>query len=482
MNIQPRPPSRIKPASDEVIRSFSSETAEVLADRPPIQTRMLLGLVVGTVVLLLVVASLTSIDRVVTSLSGQLVTVEPTVVLQPLDPSIIRTLDVKEGERVRAGQLLATLDPTFTAADSTALKLQIASLEAQIARCEAELSGRPYMPPANAQSGAAALYVQMQGLLYRQRQATMLSELHNYDEQIDGFKATIVKTKADEHSYAARLKVAKQMEDMGIELDRRGFGRRVDLLRASDQSTEMRRQVEADDNSLGEDQAHLEATVAAREAYLQQFRSQTSQELVTARNQHDAAVEQLEKAVRHQDLVRLTAPQDGVVLGVAKLSVGSVIQPGDPLVELASTHSPLEAEIFIDPKDVAFVRPGDRATIKLDPYDFAEHGYAEGRLRWVSAGTFPTGETGTAGEMPGPGAAGQGGGASTAAGPMAGQPGPFYKARVTITKLDLKRVPSDRPIEPGMTLKVDIHVGKRSLFWYVVGGLVRGSGEAMRDP
>jgi HlyD family secretion protein len=467
-------------SNDQLIGSFRSETAEVLADRPPARTRITLHLVVAIIVVLALMASLMRIDRVVTSVAGQLVSVEPTVILQPLDASIIRTLDVKEGDHVRAGQLLATLDPTFTAADSTALKLQLASLDAQIARCQAELDEKPYAPPVNPDP-AAALYVQMQTLLYHQRQATNQAELHNYDEQINAFKATIVKTKADEDSFAARLKVAKQIEGMSVELDRRGFGRRVDLLKAADQSTEMTRQVNSDENSLAEDRAHLEATVAARESYLQQFRSQTSTELVTARNQRDTAAEQLEKAARHQDLVRLTAPRDGVVLGMAKLSVGSVIQPGDPLVELASTNAPLEAEIFIDPKDVAFIRPGDRATIKLDPYDFAEHGYAEGRLRWVSAGTFATGQTGTAGAMPPSGTIGQSG-ASSAAGSAGGQPGPFYKARVTITRLALKRVPTDRPIEPGMTLKVDIHVGDRSLFWYMIGGLVRGGGEAMREP
>jgi HlyD family secretion protein len=80
----------------------------------------------------------------VTSIFGQVVTTEPTVVIQPLDPSIIKSLDVQEGQHVRKGQLLVRLDPTFTAADVEALRAQQVSLAPQIARCEAELAGLPY--------------------------------------------------------------------------------------------------------------------------------------------------------------------------------------------------------------------------------------------------------------------------------------------------------------------------------------------------
>ena len=78
-------------------------------------------------------------------------TTQPTAVVQALDAAIIKTINVREGERVKAGDELATLDPTFAAADVEALKLQIASLDATVARCEAELANRPYDPSAERQ-------------------------------------------------------------------------------------------------------------------------------------------------------------------------------------------------------------------------------------------------------------------------------------------------------------------------------------------
>src|SRR5204862_4344165 len=87
-----------------------------------------------------------------------------------LDPSLIKTIDVREGERVKAGEVLATLDPTFASADVSALKSQIASLDAQIVRCEAELAKGPYLPPPTTDP-AATQYGQLQKSYYTQRRA-----------------------------------------------------------------------------------------------------------------------------------------------------------------------------------------------------------------------------------------------------------------------------------------------------------------------
>ena len=172
-------------------------------------------------------------------------------------------------------------------------------------------------------------------------------------------------------------------------------GSRLNLLAATDQKTELLRNVEYDHNSLVEAQHQLEATTATRNAFAQQWLAQTSQDLVTARNQRDTALQQLEKAVKHKDLVRLAATEDAVVLQMAKLSVGSVLKEGDPLIYLAPLNSPVEAEARIPPQDVGFVRAGDPVKIKLDAFNFIEHGMAEGTVRWISEGAFTIDDTTT---------------------------------------------------------------------------------------
>ncbi|HEX9536187.1 MAG TPA: HlyD family type I secretion periplasmic adaptor subunit, partial [Stellaceae bacterium] len=111
------PALRRNPAPDALIRIFQSEVSEVREDPEPAQLRVTLHVLAGLFIALLAVSFFMQINRVVTSSAGQIVTTEPSIVLQALDASIIKSLDVQEGERVKRGKLLATLDPTFAAAD-----------------------------------------------------------------------------------------------------------------------------------------------------------------------------------------------------------------------------------------------------------------------------------------------------------------------------------------------------------------------------
>jgi HlyD family secretion protein len=442
---------------ENVIRLFQSETAEILAAPEPRRVRATLWVLAIMVLSLVGASAFTKLDRVVAS-KGQIVTVQPTIVVQALDPSIIKTLDVHEGQRVKAGDVLATLDPTFATADVSALNLQLASLNALIARSEAELAQRPFDPPASADP-AVTRYGELQKAYYQQRKAQFEAQMRSYDEQMSQTKATIAKLQNNQARYGDRAKLAKEVEDMRATLAAAQVGSRLNLLTATDQKTELLRNLEFERNALVESQHQLEATTATRNAFREQWFGQASQELVTARNQRDAALQQLEKATKHKDLVHLAAAEDAVVLKVAKLSVGSVLKEGDSLFYLAPLRSPMEAEVKIEARDVGFIRPGDPVRLKFDAFNFIEHGTAEGKLRWISEGAFTTNEDG--GSQP---------------------TEPYYKGRVELTNVDLRNVPDGFRLIPGMTVAGDIHIGTRSLLMYAVTGALQGMGEAMREP
>ncbi len=452
------PALRSNATPDRIIRLFQSETAEILEAPEPFGVRATLYVVAAFFVALIVLGLVTRLDRVVTSTSGHIVTTESTVVLQALDPSLIKTIDVREGERVKAGEVLATLDPTFAAADVGALQQQVASLDAQIARCEAELANRPY-DPTPAADPTMDRYVQLQRSYYLQRKAQLEGQIRAYDEQIAQFTATIAKLQNNQARYGDRAKLAKEVEEMRATLAAAQVGSRLNLLAATDQKTELLRNLEYDRNGLVESQHQLQATTATRNAFIQQWLGEASKEQVTARNQRDTARQQLEKATKHKELVRLTAAEDSVVLKMAKLSVGSVLKEGDPLIYLAPLHSPVEAEVHISPRDVGFIRAGDPVRIKLDAFNFIEHGMAEGTVRWISEGAFTVNDdTGAA------------------------APEPYYKVRIALTNTDLHNVPAGFRVIPGMTLTADVHIGTRSVLMYIVNGAVQGMNEAMREP
>jgi HlyD family secretion protein len=267
---------------------------------------------------------------------------------------------------------------------------------------------------------------------------------------------------------------------------------KLELLQATDSTTEMKRDMEADLNNISVTQDQVKSTQETLDNYIEQWRAQTSQELVTARNARDAAQQQLLAALKHLDVVRFYAPDDAIVLRVAKLSVGSVLQPSDDFIELAMLRSPVEAEIGINPVDIGFVRPGDRVILKLDPYNYVEHGWAEGKVSWISEGTYTTmpttaisGTVTTAGTSPHTTALPQNPGAADIPGQQSGAgqiTTPFYKARISITKVNFRDVPQDARLYPGATLTADIHVGTRSAFWYMFSGIAASFDQAMREP
>jgi HlyD family secretion protein len=449
------PAAQLSPSPDALIRVFQSETGEIREDPEPAQLRLTLYAVVALFAAMLAITVFMQMNRVVTSTAGQIVTTEPTIVLQALDPSIIKTLDTQEGERVKGGQLLATLDPTFAAADVEEAASQIASLTAQIARAEAELAHRDFNPLPGTTLEAA--YMALQRAYFAQRKGQFEAQLHAYDEQIAQSKATIRKLEDDLARYGDRVKISQEIENMRASLAASQYGSRLNLLTATDQRLEVLRSLDFDRNSLAETEHQLASTVANRDAFVEQWNGQLSQELVTARNALDTARQQLAKASKHKDLVRLEAPEDAVVLKLAKLSVGSVLKEADPFITLAPLHSPVEAEVHISTRDIGFVRPGDSATLKLDAFYFVEHGTASGKVRWISEGAFTQDDNGNPVE-------------------------PYYKARIALTEAKLYAVPDSFRLVPGMTLTADINVGSRSVFMYMLRGVIRGLNEAMREP
>lgn len=438
------------------VRQFQSEIDAIRHADEPLSVRATVLVFTVAVLVGAVILTLARVDRVISSTAGKIVSVDAPLVLQALDPSIVKSIDVREGEVVEKGQQLATLDPTFVAADVNQLQQQIESLNSQITRAEAELAHTTPLFSVTA-NPSERKYEALQQRLFDQRAAQYSAQLESFDQKIALTQATIDKYQNDEIRYKERLGIASEIESMRSTLAQHGNESRFNLLGSMDTKVEALRTMQFGHNSLIEAQHQLDGFKADRAAYIQQWFAQISQDLITARNSRDAAISQLEKASKHRDLVHLAAPERAMVLALAKVSVGSVLKEGDTLMTLAPMNAPVEAEIQVASRDVGFIRPGDPATIKIDAFNFAEHGTVEGTVKWVSEDAFTADDNGVA----------------TPA---------YYRVRVTITAIKLIDVPSTFRLIPGMTLIGDVKVGTRALGAYLIGGLVHGAGEAMREP
>jgi hemolysin D len=325
-------PARDDRAVMPAILEFQSPSAAIVAAPVPASARGVVWMITAMFVCCVVAMGLIPIDKVVTA-SGKVVSQAATLVVQPLETSIVRSIDVKEGQVVRAGDVLARLDPTFAAADVGALASQVASLQAEVSRLQAEVDGRPFT-----YSGTDP-NLSLQAAIFAQRQAERTFKLETYQQQINSLAATVARSLADASSLQQRLEVAQRVESMRKELERLQVGSKLNTLASVDNRLEIARDMQNAINTAEAAKRDLAAKVAERDSYDGSWRADVAEKLAESARKLSDAREQLSKAQLRRQLVELRADRDATVLTVAKVSVGSVLQSGDQFITLV----PLDA-------------------------------------------------------------------------------------------------------------------------------------------
>lgn len=445
----PRPKPR--PIATEAI-GFQGELDDLLAEGPPPFLGGAHYLVALLFVLLIGIAAVAEVDVVVTG-QGRLTPDAPPIMLQPLERAIIREMRVRPGDVVRAGQVLALLDTTFADADTATLEAQRRSLAAQAARIGAELAGEA-APVATAPDEI------VQAVLRSQREAVREARLRFYDEDIAGVTASIRSLEEAAGLRAQQVGIARDVEVMRADLAERQVGSRLNLLSARSQRIQAEHDLAQTRNRITELRHTLLAKQAERQSFTHDWRRMLTEEGIRVRGELARVEEQLGKARRLGELTALTAPQDGIVLDVARRSVGSVLREAEALITLVPLGVPLIAEITLRSADIGHARPGDPVTVKIDAFPFQRHGTVQGRLRAVAPESGQRNESGEA--------------RMGSAGMHAGQ--------VELSTQSLAGLPEGSRITPGMTLTAEIKVGTRNLLSYFLNPLTRGLQEAIREP
>ena len=209
---------------------------------------------------------------------------------------------------------------------------------------------------------------------------------------------------------------------------------------------------------------------AERDAYNQNWRAQVSQDLTEQSRKLSDAQENLKKAALRRQLVELRADQDAVVLSVAKVSPGSVMQSGEQLITLVPTDAALEAEVNVPGSEAGYVHPGNAVNIKLDTLPYTHYGTVSGTVRVLSPDSFstaPEDQQPKRGSQPTP-------------------PRPlgtaYYRARLTLDASRLHDVPAGFHLTPGMPVTADVKVGKRTLVTYLFSRVLPAFMDGMREP
>lgn len=445
------PVSDGKPAQGPDLE-FLPDADEIERSPLPAYLRHTLLVMFAALIIFIVWACLSEIDKVIIA-RGRLVNPLQNIVVQPAETAVVLSVNVRLGQVVKKGDVLATLDPTYAQADEAQLRMRLRSLDTQSRGLEAELAG--------AKGGAAAADndSKLQAQLSSERQANYKAQIGKLQESVERLKATQETNKRDQEGLTLRLKSLKEVEAMYETLVAQNFGAKLHLLEARDKRLEVERNLQLTISRELEVRRELGAAQAEMSAFQKGWRQKQMEELLTTSRDRDSVNEQLAKADKRRQLVTLTAPADAVVLEIAKLSPGSVAREAETFFTLVPLGGAMEAEIQIDAVDVGYVKLGDEAEVKFDAFPFQKHGSLKSTVRVISEDAFKR-------ENVAPG-----GGTEA-----------YYLSRVALGKQQLKKLGPRERLLPGMTLTAEVVVGKRTVMSYLLWPLTKAMDESIQEP
>jgi adhesin transport system membrane fusion protein len=389
--------------------AFVSAIHAAHLDEPLPRATWALYLLCAVVTVAITWSALAKVDEITRS-DGRIVPDGREQVIASLDAGILRELKVREGQEVQVGQELVDLDPTRVEAQQAESQVKLLALKAAVARATAEANGRTSIQwPRDVDPKAR--YAQSEAESFEARR-------HLLDESVAAINRSL-------GMITKELNLAQDMSKSGLMSD-------VEVMRLQRQVNEIQQQ---------------------RAERISRFRQEASQELVRVQSELAQLDEQM--VVRQDALTRtvLKSPVHGVIKAVKAGTVGGVIGSGTPILEIAPIGPQVLVEARIKPRDIGFVRLGQKAEVKLAGYDFNTYGGLEGKVTYISPDAV------TEGDKTGEG---------------------HYRVIVTAERNNLKYKGEPLPVIPGMTSQVEIKTGERSVLSYLLRPMMK-SQEALRE-
>jgi membrane fusion protein, hemolysin D len=432
---------------------------------PPGGRRLVLWLLVALIAFAAAALALLKVDVVVAA-NGRIATGEREIVVQPLETSVVRSIAVNMGEQVKAGEVLATLDPTFTQADQNELTAKLRGLDAAFDRLAAELAGGAYDPR------DPNLDELIQRDVFRRRHDEYAAKLAAAGHKIEQYQADLAARQAEAASLRQQIELSGEAVHIYKQLVAKDLASKLKLIDASQHQLDAEARL---DDDLGDQQklaGEIAEAQADRAGFVEEWRRKLAEEIAQTRSERDGAAARLAKARMRAELTVMRAPEDAIVLDVADRPPGSVLREAETLMRLVPSRSPLFFDVEVDTRDVARLHVGDRATIKLEALPWQQYGLAYGDLVSLTPDTL-------ADDNP---AETRGGASPAEPGGPARQGAVHYRARIALSTTKFRNLPAGFGLRPGMRVVCDIKIGRRSILQYVLNPLTRIIGESLREP
>ena len=385
----------------------------------------------------------------VTRGQGRVIPSSHVQVVQPLEGGIVAAIEIREGQQVEQGAPLVRLDDTSFSASHGELKQKHMALLARRARLVAETTGTEpsfdipslddkVAAPERALFAARKAALDQELTVTRQQLAQRKLEVEEAETKLEEMRETIVFTQKE-------LKLADALQ-------RKGAFPEMQVLKLARQERSERRDINVLVAALPRMKAAIRETESKIEALQTSFHSGASEALAETL----ASLAVTEEALKAtQDRVRrsiLRSPTRGIVNKLNVTTIGAVVRPGESVAEIVPIEDNLLVEARVRPQDVAFIRPGQPASIKVTAYDYTVYGDLPGTVERIGADTI-----------------------------MDEEKKPYYRVILKTPRTHLGPAEEPLPIMPGMVVSADIQTGEKSVLDYLTRPIQSVRHEAFRE-
>lgn len=388
----------------------------------------------------------------VTRGDGKVIPSSQVQVIQNLEGGILKELMVREGEVVEQGQILLRIDDTGFAARFGEIEANYLNLLGKIARLKAESEGKGIEFPAELLAEGKDISVREQNL-FNARQAELQSQVSILRQQAQQRRQEIAEINGRLKQLRASIELVNEELAITEPLAEKGIVPKVQLLQLKREINDMQGQISASELALPRAQGALKEANQRIQEKILNFRSLASQELSASRAEFGAVRQSILAAKDRVTRTDVRSPLKGEVKELKISTIGGVVRPGQDIIEIVPIEDTLLVEAKIRPSDIAFLRPGQKATVKISAYDFSIYGGLPAELERISADTIVDEQSGET----------------------------FYKIIVRTEENSLRRGEEIYPIKPGMIATVDTLTGEKSVLDYILKPILKTKNNALRE-
>ncbi|MBL5862144.1 HlyD family type I secretion periplasmic adaptor subunit [Serratia fonticola] len=425
---------------------------------PHPQRQRVVWMLVALLVFLLLWALVGRLDIIAVA-DGKLVPSSYLKIVQPSEAGIVKEILVREGETVRAGQVLMRMDALITEADLDSIVTEHARKQLQLARIDTELTGKPFQTDIQ----APAALLRETGAQYQANRDALAAALAEERSRLGKAQQEFAAARQQKERLEAVLPHYREQDKAYEKLVKDGF---AGTLIGSDKRRE-RIEKEQELATQGHLIASAQASIDQSQKKLKQIEADYLRllhfERTEAQSQLDKLAKELEKQQHRRELLELKAPQDGVIKDLATHTSGTVVQPGTVLASLVPQEEKLKVEVWVSNEDIGFVRPGQPVKLKFAAYTFQKYGMGHGIVEHVSADAQSEEEARDKGQ--------QGN----------GQRPLRYKALVRLEGNALETDGLKYPLSVGMQTTAEILLGDRTVAEYLLSPVKKAWHEAGRE-